>query len=988
MRFIVFIFIFSSYSTFAKVEAKISSKQIKTMSFIEIQNLRNAYLEFFKEINSSTKYSSNGEKKFSYIEDFLKEINKSISAYALDNGAMCFFGGWPSKMNDNYCQHPSRHSGDPQMKQLGEVYNRDNSCGQVNAFRCNPLLFGAPKNLETDEVNGIKVMTSPNNGLDKGYCVVIDTYGELTEKCEQVSEDSVADIIKDLQENPDKHAKLEELNNLILGDGGFCPQFSEDYKFEYDACDNLKNRLEKLLAEQEQNDEQTPQDKMGHQDTKYADAMSVLNQCEDYLPKVDSDDVFSRNITQKLRGGIISCRPQTTLPLGASDLTSGGLKDVAERFEKEGYLKQLNREKLKSQVLAYFAADKIINKKPDRERYLEEIKKHSSHIGNEPYLSDFNGLYEQFASVQSETEESVSTAIEKFNKKARDEDNSVQKVCKQIYDEFHEQKLDKRGGNRKKASQRNQKQKEFYTKANTFIKQKLDELQSQTDLGFLMGTDTFKDHISDTDYDFENFIGVDYGFGRECALKKNFQVVMPLTEDTLKKAVAEVKEEMFDEMEDMTSDDSIFLSLNIEKEIDEYLKYNPSAVLQTLLKADNQEEMAKYICHRVEQIYDADEMLEFGKIVGGSTLAAVGGLVCLVPIPGARVACAGMISTGVGMATNGAVEKGVDAYERGQGNQRAAMKGEFSFSEYINEKRVIDNQMNESITAGVLNVLPGVASVKGMAAGVNTGTQIAQRGAASSDEALKIAQQGAANTDETLKLAQQGTSPPAPLKLDPVSDTPFKQKPLTDTVQNDSLNHLFNPKPSSPPAVRNSTPSKVKTSDSSELAVTVRGTSSVDPRKAKQYRDMVDEMMKPQAGKPFNFPSPVDPRQLQRSTAAQIFMALPEKTKSEELKQKFNLPSLLREDKNKDFYQTIEQKLFDNQQLTDTETSEVQARLASYLGLSGNKINAELVEERVRQREEKLNLYTGDSTEKLILTQENYLLNLLFESLKKSQTDS
>ena len=103
--------------------------------------------------------------------------------------------------------------------------------------------------------------------------------------------------------------------------------------------------------------------------------MRVLNHCEEYLPQVDSDDVFSRNITQKIRGGIISCRPDTVLPLGANQLTSTGLKEVSDRFNKEGYLNDLNREKFKSQVLAYFAADKILNRTPDKERYIAELKK-------------------------------------------------------------------------------------------------------------------------------------------------------------------------------------------------------------------------------------------------------------------------------------------------------------------------------------------------------------------------------------------------------------------------------------------------------------------------------------------------------------------------------------------------------------------------------------------------------------------------------------
>ncbi len=985
MRIIVFIFIFQAYTAYARVEAKqLSKQQIKTMSFIEIQNLRRAYLDFFNEVNTATKYSDSGEKKFSYLEDFLIKLSKSLSAYALENGDMCFFGGWATRMKDNYCEHPSKHSNDPELKGMGDIYNRGATCGQINSFRCNPLLFGAPKDLTSDEVNGVKVLQTPDNGLDKGYCVIIDSYENLTDKCEQVSEDSISDIINDLKNNPDKQQKLQQLNELILGDNGFCPKFRADYGKEYDACDNLERRLNTLLAEQKENDiEPTPQEKLGHQDTKYAAAMRVLNHCEEYLPQVDSDDVFSRNITQKIRGGIISCRPDTVLPLGANQLTSTGLKEVSDRFNKEGYLNDLNREKFKSQVLAYFAADKILNRTPDKERYIAELKKHNPYFKAGEFEADFNEVFEQFSAVQGQMETSVGSAIEHFNEVARGENNSVQQICNQIYEEFHKQNLHKRGGVRKKAAQRNQKQKEFYTKANSFIKQKLDQLQSQTEFGFLMATDAFQDNISDTEYAFENFMGVDYGFGKECAQKKDFQVVMPLTEKVLNEAVSEVKEEIFDEMEKLPNLDYLYLGLNIEEEIDEYLKYNPAAVLNLLLKADNQEDMAKYICHRVEQIYDGDEFLQFGKIVGGSALTAVGGLVCLVPVPGARVACAGIMAKGVQIAVDGAVDKGVDAHNRSEGNQRAAFKGELSFTEYLNEERIASNQMNEAIASGTLNLIPLVNGVKPFTSSSNAlvhtskaktvteGTELAtQQVVNSGDDALRAANAGSQELIQTANIADDGaqminsgSQSILGLKLDPITGRPFKVKPQTDTLQKDALNRLFNPETPNP---------LVRTGG--QLNKNVSNSSYGIPRDPATARH---------GG---GIPSPIDPQYLVNLTAAQIYMALPEKSKTEKLKQNLNLPQLIREDKDRDFYMNIEKKLFANEDLDEKEFSKVQARLAKYLGLQSNKISADLIEERVRKREDKLNTYRGDSAENLILVQENYLLNLLFESLKKAQS--
>ncbi len=191
----------------------ISKAVVKNASFNRLQQIRFEYMKFLMRAEKDQKFTFSKKEKNQYLDKIVSLILID-NAVAIQSGDMCFFGGWPSKMNSGYCSSPWKTKTDKEVIAYGG-YKNGSACGANNEFRCNPVLFGSPTKNDLGKgspINGVEVNLPPaKNGNTPGYCVKTGgSFKELTQKCEVVSRDSINDLMDKYRENPGELEKFSK----------------------------------------------------------------------------------------------------------------------------------------------------------------------------------------------------------------------------------------------------------------------------------------------------------------------------------------------------------------------------------------------------------------------------------------------------------------------------------------------------------------------------------------------------------------------------------------------------------------------------------------------------------------------------------------------------------------------------------------------------------------------------------------------------------
>lgn len=315
---------------------KLSSQQIKDLSFHKRHTLRFSYINFLKDMEDMTTLPNKQEGvdeevvKFESFRRYFRILEKTYTAYA-DNGDICFFGGWPSIEQDNLCQPPWKHSDNEDVKSFGPTYNAGTTCNSPDHFRCNPVLFGKPDNNTPAQVQGINLSDGGSNGRDAGYCVNIReseyhlSYHNIADKCNKASSDTLANYIDELgednQEAEAKRQKLIQFHNSIVGENGFCdemsPRFLTKNGSRHPACEALLDRLARLQLTPDDeidnptiitpgvpNEQTNPNYAVDPEDGNVG--LALLNKCAEKINEEERDS-YGAGFLAYLRDGMHAC---------------------------------------------------------------------------------------------------------------------------------------------------------------------------------------------------------------------------------------------------------------------------------------------------------------------------------------------------------------------------------------------------------------------------------------------------------------------------------------------------------------------------------------------------------------------------------------------------------------------------------------------------------------------------------------------------------
>jgi hypothetical protein len=742
---ILFLFPILAISKTEKAGFIVKADDYKSLSFNKAQSVRKAYLTFFKRVEKVENYPAYKGEKFSSFpgfEKYWKNIEKYYSAYAAD-GDVCFFGGWPSKLKDNLCEGPWHHSDSKETIKLGGGYNRGSSCGAPEYFRCNPAIFGSPVPGVKAKENGVEINLSPKNGNSKGYCVnAKGSYIELSKKCELASDKSIEKQIEEIQDEGEagkaKRKQLEDLHSSIFGkDGktGFCGTYKSSKGEVYDACDDLKKRLNALglpfipakKVPQKVNAASTdvlveespifaafvaPEPLVNH----LGEGMGVMQECQKFLEENSSDDIRGRRIIQNLYGGLASCnKEQKALP--SETLTESGLEKVDEAFDKLAYLEKLNIKNFKSIVTALMVSElSYMNQDGDfpkekllvnnKEAFKLQLKEKFPRIEEEGFSKAFSDVFESIQANKNKIPENTyESSIGAFEALADNNKDSVNKTCGAIHEEYQEKFGDsKRWYGLDWTRTKTQEELDFIAEKRNLLRTKIDQVYTSTNMGFLLGTDHFKEHVMDPTVD----------YAETCLDEKEHMVIKPnIQKSNFQAALVSAREQLFESLDDMSTGSvgpTQMLSISTaDYAIEDYLKTDRKLILETILnaKGDKQKELAKFLCYRTMDIYDSDETLQYVGVLGGGVLSLAGAIGCALPFGVTQVVGCPAASIGAGWAVTASGIKAGQGYVESNRLDLSVAKGNTtSATSYADSKGRTSKQIKQAGVEAVLSALP------------------------------------------------------------------------------------------------------------------------------------------------------------------------------------------------------------------------------------------------------------------------------------------
>lgn len=613
------------------------------LSFNQLQSRQHAYINFFKRIETQQQYDKYQEESFSLLSPYLKSlwaIEIISHAYGAD-GDLCFFGGWPSKTLNNICRRPWVYQNDSSLQKYGPTYSSDFGCGGKNTFRCNPSVFG-----------------SPREQGDKGHCVDTGgTFVELTQKCEEVSRETIAQVASEIKSGSEKGLILQErlakMNRAIFGadgkmtddaqgdDAGFCDTFRTKTGEKYDACDDLEKRLTDISAlsslEQESEKEAlsstaTSPDKSIVRPVNAGE--DILEQCQNILYHESADDVYGRNILSYLQGGLARCNENKSVTTLAS-FDIDDLHNVYDKVKKQQLVRDLNLLALRRNLEAMLILEHsfmyrdgnfpqesfpIENKQEFKRKVMAQFKDLNPRKEYHKEIKQLvDEVYAQFTRKKSLLKkQKFADNFATLKEDAHEATDSVNKYCQSVYQDYRKQFKDQiRGPWTEWARSYTEAEKRFFKEKNKEIYKRVERSFKRSKMGFLLGTNVFKKEVMDPSTD----------YAKTCAKSSSHYVINPhFYKKQYHRALEEARSKLYASLKGARK--SI---LGLDQSVKNYLKNDKQLFLQLLkaLEGDEQAQLAKYICARTKEVYDNDEILEVGGIVGGAFTSLTGGILAI-----------------------------------------------------------------------------------------------------------------------------------------------------------------------------------------------------------------------------------------------------------------------------------------------------------------------------------------------------------------------
>lgn len=756
MKLLIYLTLFI-YST-QSFAFELPSFKNKDMNIHHIRMIRNAYVEFSKEIEKNNKYEES-----SFVK--LQKLFLSV-AYADDD--KCFFGGWPSQMNGEVCKSPMTHGNTAWASNIQCKMNKNadpkscnqiidftyNSCGESDKFRCNPILFGA-------------------DDRGKGRCINTNgTYKKLTQKC--------VDQTKGTKELRDSEQFLKDNPDLLDAYRKSVQQFcintyrpGEDYDHNY-TCDALKERLDSIVEDVEEDKEELVEaQKIAA--VKVNKALGILDRCQkDY--KSSKDGIFSEFFASRRDSldQMVAYGKCTTEDIDTS-VSSQELEDLVSGFDNvsnEIFPRDILHDSvndgveltLKNLLFTMDQFDEKINVNAVLSRY-PRLKASPYRENIEKSLEDFKRAKDKGLLSKSKiNKDDIVSNLNKFS-------NKINSLCQNINTEYtrRTKSNDKSIRIEEGTFVNTDSEQAYYDETQVKMTEMYkDFLESdQLNLSRIMATDHFKSDI----FPFSN------GISERCAEGKIDNIAFtPVGVEDIEEAMEDYKELMLDELGDYNSMVKVKNEDDIQDSIHELIKYRPYLLGNFLKKSNSNPELqnvyATYLCKESLDVYSNDELWRIGEVTAGGV-----GLV----VSGALVATGIGSPLGVGLAAASsslivaegamAVKNYRDADKTSDASSSSFATESISVEQHTKNIDVADDKKTDALIAG------GAALVQPLAF-LTRSAKVAGKGMTVVKETSKNPQSVSNIADSPLRLLDKSSEVP--------SSTRFLPKPSSTSVKETS----------------------------------------------------------------------------------------------------------------------------------------------------------------------------------------------------------
>lgn len=753
------------------VNGKITAEQIQNLSYTRIQALRQSYVNFLKKVQLDQKVILNEKDvliettSFNHFEKYFVDMFSITNANAAD-GDICFFGGWPSKQFGPYCEAPWKHSNDNALKTFGETYALDKfRCGS-GQFRCNPILFGKP------------------NENDSGYCVKTQKpYANLTNACEAASIKNIDQLNSDLKNDPNKAAQLAKFNEAIFGSSdsnGFCQRFKNETGKDYDACDALKRRIaaltDPLSDGQVPTDKQLPDESQSPPKTNivphqsYMDASDALNACQKYLEENSTRDVNGRKMLETFQDGLVKC-------IGASNnnssspytITEQSLNDIKKSLDTITYLKELSLKdfEYKLQALmnnAYVFSESLGRNAisiDDKDNLKNKLKGKFPNLTGEDYNAVFENIYKKFQEnkksiVKIDSNEAIKNLkhfansenfTSLFGTKNDTQTEGVNGVCRRIYDEFKEKHDYKKWSyGLEHIRSYSQDEENSINQYREILNTSIDTTFNKSKVGFLLGTEVFKERIMDTSVDLV----------KECISNPTFNVLNsnPSAID-FKNSLKEAQNKILDSFSNLNDNENVIFegkTKNAIEKIQSLMKENKFLLKDSLLisKDNDRKNKAIFLCSQINEIYSDDELIKGAAWVGAGT-SIIGGALCLFPLTSALGCPVAVLGTVIGASSGG--HRAYESYNQQKESSDIQLSQDLEASTYNQIDGQAQDQFESGATEVVLSATGAVAGAVKKISKVIASRKVAETSSNTQKTGLKVIEDTVPPTSNTTNKA-------------------------------------------------------------------------------------------------------------------------------------------------------------------------------------------------------------------------------------------
>mgnify|MGYP000303604939 CR=1 FL=1 len=670
-----FIFL-SSLNLYAKPDFVLGKNQLESFDKNQLKELRVAYIDFLSSVEKDTEYE---ELKTSFLKfSLIKEANA-------DFGGVCFFGGWPSLMEGGYCRSPWKTKNDSRVQSFGG-YEASSACGSNTEFRCNPLLFGAPKEGSSSQINGVQINLNPKNGNASGYCVNTGgSYVELTNKCLRASKDNEQELIDKYKNDPDYQQKIADFSQAI---DEFCSA-----KPSYDACDDLANRLGAIKSGTVTDapldpaivDENPVEQEIIEGATSEQPFNPLLNKCQNYL-----NDKYGYSVL-----GNATCEQAVT-----SDEISSDLENVNVAMQRLSFAGELNSNAVEFMVMGLVANSKKFGLPlAGKDGFVEELLEKYPNLNN--YKDKIELAYDNSSMISK-------SDIDNGLKVYRESSNGFSQLCKDLNKEYQALFTNTRRGRRAPKSKKN----EVLNKYKDIYFPKLENLFQTSGFSSLFGTDHFKDEFFD--------LGEDHL--AKCAQDADHEILkMPISSNDITKAAMEINEDLDIEIKEISSRQKNISSTSKSQDvIRDYLESDPALALYTL---QQNPELSDIACQ--ESIGLQSKKRITGYLTGAAyAVVGLGGAILTATGVGAPLGSAmisgALLATGIGTAVN----QYSNAQRQEQLLSQALYLNQKSAQDAVKAQSQIDSEKSTAVVAGIADAALTVVPVVGaLAKGVRATTQ-------------------------------------------------------------------------------------------------------------------------------------------------------------------------------------------------------------------------------------------------------------------------